>query len=87
VIDGPTIICGAARTSSRIKFRPWHGDAVEVTSRSVVGHLDGQKWFESTDPATLPRGPVHPVIQLDRFPEGDSPEPSELQVDWLRSYQ
>jgi hypothetical protein len=74
-------------TKKKIDIAQWHNYAVEVTSRSVVGYLDGQKWFESTDPETLPRGPVHPVIQLDWFPEGDSPEPSELQVDWLRIYQ
>jgi hypothetical protein len=57
------------------------------TSAGPAGDIDDQKWFESTDPATLPRGPVHPVNQHDRFPEGDSPEPSEPQVGWLRSYQ
>jgi hypothetical protein len=65
----------------------WHNYAVEVTADRVTGYVDGQKWFESTDPDTLPRGPVHPVIQLDRFPEGDSPEPTELLVDWMRIYQ
>ncbi|MBL8925104.1 MAG: glycoside hydrolase family 16 protein [Pseudonocardia sp.] len=71
----------------QIDLTQWHNYAVEVTSRGVTGFLDGQKWFESTDPDTLPRGPVHPVIQLDWFPKGDSPEPSELQVDWMRIYQ
>jgi hypothetical protein len=60
---------------------------VKVTSRGATQYPDGQKWFESTGPDTLPRGPVHPVIQLDWFPKGDSPEPSELQVDWMRIYQ
>jgi len=71
----------------QIDLTQWHNYAVEVTSDGVLGYIDGQKWFESTDPDTLPRGPVHPVIQLDWFPKGDSPEPSELQVDWMRSYQ
>jgi len=60
---------------------------VKVAPRGVTAQLDSQKWFESTDPDTLPRGPVHPVIQLDRFPQGDSPEPSELQVDRMRIYE
>ena len=71
----------------QIDLTQWHNYAVEVTSDGVFGYIDGQKWFESTDPDTLPRGPVHPVIQLDWFPKGDSPEPSELQVDWMRIYQ
>ena len=71
----------------QIDLTQWHNYAVEVTSDGVFGYIDGQKWFESTDPDTLPRGPVHPVIQLDWFPKGDSPEPAELQVDWMRSYQ
>ena len=58
-----------------IDLTQWHNYAVEVTSRGVTGFIDGQKWFESTDPDTLPRGPVHPVIQLDWFPKGDSPSP------------
>jgi Glycosyl hydrolases family 16 len=65
----------------------WHNYAVEVTADRVTGYIDGQKWFESTDRDTLPREAVHPVIQLDWFPKGDSPEPSELQVDWMRIYE
>lgn len=71
----------------KIDLTQWHNYAVEVTSSRVTGYIDGQKWFESTDRDTLPRGPVHPVIQLDWFPKGDSPEPSELLVDWMRIYQ
>ncbi len=71
----------------QLDITQWHNYAVEVTADRVTGYVDGQKWFESTDPDTLPRGPVHPVIQLDRFPEGDSPEPTEMLVDWMRIYQ
>jgi hypothetical protein len=71
----------------QIDITQWHNYAVEITSDRVTGYIDGQKWFESTDPDTLPRGPVHPVIQLDWFPKGDSPEPSELLVDWMRIYE
>jgi hypothetical protein len=71
----------------QLDITQWHNYAVEVTADRVTGYVDGQKWFESTDPDTLPRGPVHPVIQLDRFPEGNSPEPTEMQVDWMRIYQ
>jgi hypothetical protein len=71
----------------KIDITQWHNYAVEVTPDRVTGYVDGQKWFESTDRDTLPRGPVHPAIQLDWFPKGDSPEPSELLIDWMRIYQ
>jgi hypothetical protein len=71
----------------KIDLTQWHNYAVEVTSDRVTGYIDGQKWFESTDRDTLPSGPVHPVIQLDWFPEGDSPEPTDLLVDWMRIYE
>ena len=76
-----------ARRRRQIDITQWHNYAVEVTSDRVTGYIDGQKWFESTDRDTLPRGPVHPAIQLDWFPKGDSPEPSELLVDWMRIYE
>jgi Glycosyl hydrolases family 16 len=71
----------------QIDITQWHNYAVEVTADRVTGYVDGQKWFESTDRDTLPRETVHPVIQLDWFPKGDSPEPSDLLVDWMRIYE
>jgi hypothetical protein len=71
----------------QIDITQWHNYAVEVTSDGVTGYLDGQKWFESTDPDALPGGPVHPAIQLDWFPEGDPPTPTEMLVDWMRIYE
>jgi Glycosyl hydrolases family 16 len=71
----------------QIDITQWHNYAVEVTADRVTGYVDGQKWFESTDRDTLPREAVHPVIQLDWFPKGDSPEPSEMLVDWMRIYE
>jgi glycosyl hydrolase family 16 len=71
----------------QVDLTQWHNYAVEVTSKRVTGYVDGQKWFESTDSDTLPRGPVHPVIQLDWFPKGDPPKPTEMQVAWMRIYE
>jgi hypothetical protein len=71
----------------QIDITQWHNYAVEVTADRVTGYVDGQKWFESTARDTLPREAVHPVIQLDWFPKGDSPEPSDLLVDWMRIYE
>lgn len=68
----------------------WHDYAVEWTENRVTGYVDGQKWFESTDPNTLPPGNMQAVVQLDWFP-GDDPTtgpaaPTEMQVDHVRLY-
>ncbi|MEU7818625.1 family 16 glycosylhydrolase [Pseudonocardia sp. NPDC049154] len=72
--------------SRKIDITQWHNYAVEWTPNGITGYLDGQQWFSSTDPGTLPPGKMHPTIQLDYFPDGGSPRPSEMQVDWLRIY-
>jgi beta-glucanase (GH16 family) len=65
----------------------WHNYAVEWTPDGIRGYIDGVQWFESTDASTLPPGPVHATIQLDYFPDGGSPQPSEMQVAWMRQYK
>jgi hypothetical protein len=65
----------------------WHNYAVEWVDGRMTGFIDGEKWFESTDEGTLPPGRLHPTIQLDYFPEGGSPEPTELHVDYMRIYE
>jgi hypothetical protein len=30
---------------------------------------------------------MHPTIQLDYFPDGGSPAPTEMFVDWMRVYR
>jgi Glycosyl hydrolases family 16 len=79
---------GDQKTAKKqIDITQWHNYAVEVTPNRVTGYLDGQKWFESTVPDTHPGDAVHPVIQLDWFPKGDPPKPTELLVDWMRVYE
>jgi hypothetical protein len=65
----------------------WHNYAVEWVDGRVTGYIDGEKWFESTDEETLPPGKLHATIQLDYFPEGGSPEPTEMHVDYMRIYK
>ena len=65
----------------------WHNYAVEWTPDGIRGFVDGVQYFESTDPSTLPPGPMHATIQLDYFPDGGSPQPSEMQVAWMRQYK
>ncbi|WP_211223829.1 glycoside hydrolase family 16 protein [Pseudonocardia asaccharolytica] len=64
----------------------WHNYAVEWTPQGITGYIDGVPWFSSSDPSTLPPGKMHPTIQLDYFPNGGSPKPSEMYVDWMRIY-
>lgn len=65
----------------------WHNYAVSWTPEGITGYIDGVQWFRSTDSQTQPPGPMHPTIQLDYFPGGGSPQPSEMQVAWMRQYR
>lgn len=65
----------------------WHNYAVEWVDGRITGFVDGEKFFESTDDDTMPPGGMHPTIQLDYFPDGGDPEPSEMLVDFMRIYE
>ncbi len=65
----------------------WHNYAVEWVDGRITGYIDGQQWFQSTDSSTLPPGPMHLAVQLDYFPNGGSPKPSEMDVDYVRIYK
>jgi hypothetical protein len=65
----------------------WHNYAVEWVDGRITGYIDGQKWFESTNGDTMPPGKMHPTIQLDYFPDGGDPKPSQMLVDFMRVYQ
>lgn len=80
-------------TDRPLDITQWHDYAVEWTENRVTGYLDGQKWFESTDPATLPPGRMQAAVQLDWFPDiGNESRaagpvaPTEMQVDHVRMY-
>jgi len=64
----------------------WNNYAVEWTPNAVIGYINGEEWFRSEDPQTLPPGPMHAAIQLDYFPGGGAPAPSEMRVAWMRMY-
>jgi len=64
----------------------WHNYAVEWTANAIVGYIDGQEWFRSTDGNTLPPGKMAPTIQLDYFPGEGNPGDAQMQVDWMRIY-
>ncbi len=64
----------------------WHNYAVEWTAGGVIGYIDGQEWFRSTDGNTNPPGKMAPTIQLDYFPGDGGPGDAQMQVDWMRIY-
>ncbi|MER5674806.1 glycoside hydrolase family 16 protein, partial [Pseudonocardia alni] len=63
----------------------WHDWAVEWAPDHVTGYLDGRPWFTTTDTSVLPPGSMHMTVQLDWF-GGGSPQPSSMQLDWVRFY-
>lgn len=69
----------------RIDATQWHSWAVEWTPQRVAVFVDGVQWWEATDPAHLPPGPMHLCIQLDNF-GGDLGSGASTTVDWVRQY-
>ena len=64
----------------------FHNYAVDWHSGGIVGYVDGAKWFETTDPAHQPPGPMHQTLQLDWFPDSTANGAGEMRVDWVRVY-
>lgn len=77
---------GQAVGKTTIDATQWHNWAVEWTPSRVTTFVDGQRWFETTDPALVPKGPMHLCVQLDYFGTGGAVSPSSMQVDWVRQY-
>jgi hypothetical protein len=73
----------AAKTLDVSQF---HNYAVDWSPKGTVGYVDGVKWFETTDPAHQPPGPMHQTLQLDWFPDSTPDGPGEMRVDWVRVY-
>jgi Glycosyl hydrolases family 16 len=64
----------------------WHNWALEWTPEAITAYVDGEEWYRTTDTSIFPPGPMHLCVQLDWFPEGDSPQESYMYVDWVRQY-
>ncbi len=64
----------------------WHNWAVEWTPEAITAFVDGEEWYRTTDTSIFPPRPMHLCIQLDWFPEGDTPQESYMHVDWVRQY-
>ncbi|MEV1294933.1 glycoside hydrolase family 16 protein [Pseudonocardia sp. NPDC049635] len=72
--------------SVEIDGTEWRNWAVEWTPDRITAYVDGEQWFETTDPTVQPPGPMHLCIQLDWFPKGGSVRESRMEVDWVRQY-
>ncbi|GAA3073803.1 hypothetical protein GCM10010464_42360 [Pseudonocardia yunnanensis] len=72
--------------SVEIDGTEWHNWAVEWTPEAITAYVDGEEWYRTTDTSIFPPGPMHLCIQLDWFPEGDTPKQSIMEVDWVRQY-
>ena len=88
----PSLLPASARRTSRRAPKPldltqWHNYAVEWVDGRITGYIDGQLRFQSTDSRTIPPDEMHLAIQLDYFPDGDSPKPTEMDVDYVRIYK
>jgi licheninase len=75
------------RASLRLDTTQWHNYALEWTAAGIKGYLDGALWFTDMDPAHQPTVRMHQTLQLDWFPNGAPPKPSQMQVDWIRVYK
>lgn len=70
----------------QVDMTKWHNYAVEWTPEHIIGYVDGEEFFRSEDPKTLPPRAMHPTIQLDWFPEDGEPGTGLMEVDWIRQY-
>jgi hypothetical protein len=73
--------------SKQLDITQFHNYAVEWVDGRITGYIDGQKWFETKNGDAMPPGKMHPTIQLDYFPSGGDPKPSQMIVDYMRVYE
>jgi licheninase len=93
-----TILYGSAlRTAEHTEtgdFTQWHTYAVDWQPGYLDLYLDGRRVQHLTDPAAIPRTPMHLAVQVDmgdgaRMPKPDAATPATvaLHLDWVRSYR
>jgi beta-glucanase (GH16 family) len=68
-----------------VDLTQWHVFSVTWTPTSMTYYVDGQQWFQDTDPAHMPPVPMNPTIQLDA--QGPIKKGGTLSVDWMRIYK
>lgn len=80
--------CSNSKTSlsTPLNLNEFHNYAVDWSPQGIVGYIDGEKWFEDTDPTHQPPGSMHQTLQLDWFPDSTHDGPGEMRVDWVRVY-
>lgn len=81
-----------AQHSETGDFTQWHTYGVDWQPTYIKYYLDGQLKYTNTNPAAIPKTPMHIALQVD---SGDGrwmsrPDPgvtSGLHVDWVKMYQ
>lgn len=73
-------------SEKQVDMTKWHNYAVEWTPEHIIGYVDGEEFFRSEDPQTLPPRSMHPTIQLDWFPDDGEPGKGGMEVDWIKQY-
>ncbi len=75
-------------------FSQWHDYAVEWEPDHVTMFVDGLPIYHTTDPAAIPRAPMHLALQQDvlggdhgsSVPSVNNPDEVTMHVDWVRMY-
>ncbi len=77
-------------------FTQWHTFMVDWLPDRIVFYVDGVAHFTVTDPAAIPKGPMHLALQLDTgvcgsqwigCPDASTPANVGLHVDWVKVYE
>jgi hypothetical protein len=75
-------------------FTRWHTYAVDWAPDHLTVYVDGEEVYRATDPAMIPRTPMHLCLQQDVGPLTTAlpaPDPTDtrvltMHVDWVRAY-
>ncbi|MDQ3576710.1 MAG: hypothetical protein M3443_03725, partial [Actinomycetota bacterium] len=86
-VRSPKFAPGINSTPREIDLSVWSTAAVEWTADHVVGYLDGEEWFRTTNTDAVPKSVLHPTIKIDSV-SSDQAEPQEstLEIAWVRQY-
>ncbi len=86
-VRSPKSAPGAVSAPREIDLSVWSAVAVEWTADHVVGYLNGEEWFRTTNTNAVPTSVLHPTITIDSVSSNqDEPRESTLEVAWVRQY-
>ncbi len=74
------------KSKSPKSYYNWHSYGLMWKPDSMTGYIDGQQWWTSSDGSFRPSVPMHQTIQLDNLSGDGSPNPAQMQADWVHVY-